>query len=153
MAKKAAIIRALELLDTDSDALAHYGVVGMRWGVRRSRRTGRGGRDLSDKKAVEVGNLTDHQRAMILKARGTKNLTTAELKELTTRLQLEKQLAQLKPATPYTKVNAFVNQFLSAGKTAETAYNLYNSKMVKDIIAKTQATAKRSSRVASKAAS
>lgn len=73
----------------NDDMLLHYGVLGMKWGVRRTpaqlghRSTGK----TENQKLSEVKKRSD------VKNRGT--LTNAQLKEKVERLQLEKQLREL----------------------------------------------------------
>ena len=80
------------------DELTHYGVPGMRWGVRRSTSS------TSGPSAKKKGPPSDdYKRMQDMKKRGTKNLTTAELKELTGRMQLEKQYKDLSKGKAYVK--------------------------------------------------
>lgn len=131
MADKATIIRALVLLDSKpDDVLKHYGVMGMRWGVRRSRRSG-GGRltktPTGAKKTVTT-ELTDHEHAMVLKKRGAKDLTSAELKALNNRLQLEKTYKELtnKPGR-IKNAETILKRTVDLAKTVEQMDRLYNS--------------------------
>lgn len=59
--------------------LIHYGILGMRWGKRKS-----GGSDSSD-----------HATASVLKKKRLNEMSNEELKKLTARLQLEKQYKDL----------------------------------------------------------
>ena len=77
----------------DQNELLHYGVPGMKWGVRRSGAS-------STSSGIKKGPPSeDYKRMQSMKKRGTKNLTTAELKELTGRMQLEKQYKDLSKAS------------------------------------------------------
>jgi len=76
------------------NSLTHYGILGMKWGVRRSqaeldRAAGRTGK--ASKKSE------DYVKSRELKKRGKKNLSTQELKDLNNRLQLEQQYDNLNP--------------------------------------------------------
>lgn len=94
----------------DQNELSHYGVPGMRWGVRRS------GASATSGKTKKGPSSEDFKRMQDMKKRGTKNLTTAELKELTGRMQLEKQYKDLSKAQ-VSKGKAFVQDTLkSTGK-------------------------------------
>lgn len=111
-------------LQIDEDALAHYGVLGMHWGVRRSRRA-RVAAALS-KPAHSKGVHDDHKEVRELEKKNIKELSNADLKKLTTRLQLEQQYKNLKPSKRKRNM-AIVKGVLGIGKTASDAYNLYNS--------------------------
>ena len=77
----------------DQNELSHYGVPGMRWGVRRS------GASSTSSRIKKGPPSDDYKRMQEMKKRGTKTLTTAELKELTGRMQLEKQYKDLSKAS------------------------------------------------------
>lgn len=89
----------------DQNELSHYGVPGMKWGVRRS---GTSSKSSKNKKGPPSD---DYKRMQEMKKRGTKNLTTAELKELTGRMQLEKQYKDLSKAS-VSKGKAYVSDLL-----------------------------------------
>lgn len=67
----------------DLHTLAHYGVRGMRWGVRKDR----GGRRKTS---------ADYDEVAPLKKKKVHELSNAELKKLTERMQLEQNLAGLR---------------------------------------------------------
>lgn len=102
------------------DALAHFGIKGMKWGIRK------------DKPAPEAPSEehtnTATTRARTKAAKGsTHMLTNAELKAAVERIRLEQQYAQL-TAKPKSKGRVFVTNFfksksnrqmtVSAAKTA-----------------------------------
>ena len=94
----------------DQNELSHYGVPGMRWGVRRSGTSSTSGRTKKGPPSE------DYKRMQDMKKRGTKNLSTAELKELTGRMQLEKQYKDLSKAS-VSKGRAYVSDlFKTTGK-------------------------------------
>lgn len=72
--------------------LAHYGIKGMRWGVRR-RRSSDSSPATSSKKSAE------HLQAQALRKKSISEMSNAELKALTTRMNLEKQYADLNKST------------------------------------------------------
>jgi hypothetical protein len=81
------------MTDLVDDILAHYGVRGMRWGVRRSEGELHGGGS---------GHVsTDHQNAQAAKEKakkhGTKSLSNKELQDMINRMNLEQQYARVAP--------------------------------------------------------
>lgn len=75
----------------DNNTLYHYGVLGMKWGRRKSRTSssGTGSKRRSNKS-------DDYVRAKTLKKKKLSQLSNAELKELNNRMQLESQYKNLK---------------------------------------------------------
>ena len=104
--------------------LTHYGVKGMRWGVRR--RVGANGR---------VVKSEDREVADALKKRSVASMSNAELRRLNERLQLEMTYSQLMSRQSATSTRArgmrFGNNVLSTAKKAQEVYNLVNSPMAK----------------------
>lgn len=110
------------------DFLAHYGVKGMRWGVRKDRRaTGTAG-SAGTKKAkkatghavVQVKKTTslkpvDENYKRARDRSTTKYLSNEELQARVTRLNLEAQYAKLRPKTTTERLLS------QLGKTASTA--------------------------------
>jgi len=64
--------------------LEHFGIPGMHWGIRRG----------SSSKST---NVSDHMQSRLLKKKGIKKLSTAELRTLNDRLQQEKTYKNLNP--------------------------------------------------------
>lgn len=85
------------------DVLAHFGVLGMKWGHRKTTsinstadRTGKG----NIRAKVPVSSSTEHQHAALLRAKvkyhgGVHALSNAELEALTRRMNLERQYSTL----------------------------------------------------------
>ena len=94
----------------DQNELSHYGVPGMKWGVRRS------GTSSTSSKIKKGPPSDDYKRMQEMKKRGTKNLTTAELKELTGRMQLEKQYKDLSKASVSAGKKYVTDLFKDSGK-------------------------------------
>lgn len=72
-----------------NNELKHYGVLGMKWGVRR-------GSSGSGKTSRKSRMSEDHARAKSLKKKKLSQLSNAELKELNNRMNLENQYKNLK---------------------------------------------------------
>lgn len=71
--------------------LYHWGVKGMRWGVRKSKSS-----SFSSNTKKKSSKSEDHIRAKTLKKKKLSQMSNAEIKELNTRLQLESQYKNLK---------------------------------------------------------
>jgi hypothetical protein len=79
------------LFDTESAFLKHYGVLGMKWGKRKTSSTSPG--TSAPKRALTA----EHINAQAVKKKRAGELTNAELKQAIERMNLEKQYRQLNP--------------------------------------------------------
>lgn len=117
------------------DTLYHYGILGMKWGKRK----GGSSVSTSKKKTSSTENQSeDHKKKTNLKKKRISEMSNAELKDLTTRLQLEKQYKDLtKSETSAGK--KFVTDVLTnaAKQTASQYVSKYMSKGVDEILKKT----------------
>jgi len=104
--------------------LAHFGVSGMKWGVRKGSSSG---------SAKKTSGSEDYQSAQSLKKKGSKNLSTKELKDLTQRMQLEQQYKNLDPGK-YKKGMDVVKAITAAGTTVASLYALSKTPLAQDII-------------------
>ena len=102
--------------------LYHYGVLGMKWGVRRDRsRSGSSGSSIRKKTSL---NLSDDARtAEKLKKKKLGEMSNAELRKLNERQNLERNYRQLNKSH-IAKGMAFVT---SAAATTGTVLALYNN--------------------------
>ena len=103
-----------------SDELYHYGVKGMKWGVRKSRSS-------SKRKSNKTkGWSKDAKRANAIKKKSVKQMTNAELRELNKRMELESNYHRLNP----NKVKqglAFAGVAAGAMGTIASLYNNSNN--------------------------
>jgi hypothetical protein len=112
----------------NGDFLKHYGVKGMRWGVRSANSTS--GASTSEDARVAT---TAHAKA---KSSGTHTLSNRELQAVITRMNLEQQYARLNPSST-TKAIGMVTQILGVGTTVNQAIAFVNSpagKAIKDAL-------------------
>lgn len=90
--------------------LTHWGILGMRWGIRRG---SKGGSSSSDS--------PDHTRAVALKKKKISQMSNEEIRTVVTRIQLEKQYKDLKKQN-ISKGQKFVSETLSnVGKQVVSA--------------------------------
>ena len=77
-----------------NDELYHYGILGMRWGIRRFQPYGKGGYTPKKKESLNNNNkLIKIKRKQDMKNR--RNMSDNDLKKTINRLQMEKQLKEL----------------------------------------------------------
>ena len=113
---------------TPINQLYHHGVLGMKWGVRKKGPSG-----VTKSAQAKHPPSDDYKTSRQLKARGTKALSTKELKELTTRMQLEQQYKTLNPNS-YQQGMKFVKGLTTAGTTVASLYALSKTPLVQDLI-------------------
>lgn len=121
-------------METIDDVLAHFGIKGMRWGVRRPR--GADGTVEGHSSATDAEKARDfHTRA---KTHGLHTLSNQELEHLTKRMNLEQQYNRLSDTKSsgverVKKGQKFVREVLGVAKTAQEVHGLINSPLMKDI--------------------
>ena len=92
----------------DQDSLEHYGIKGMKWGVRRSRdelARLRGEKTPPSQDAVKARDLQKR-----VKRSGTKSLSNKQLKDLNARLELEKSYKRLTTKDKKKKENVMLTK-------------------------------------------
>ena len=102
-----------------SDELYHYGVLGMKWGVRKDKTKG----GLRKRKSTPVHD--DYRKAH--SGKSVKSMSDSELRSVNNRLQMERQYSELTRKT--SKGKKVVNALIKTAGTitaAETAYKTYN---------------------------
>lgn len=122
---------------TVDDVLEHFGIKGMRWGVRR--REGPDGTVSSGKIPVESSH--DAARAQDYRTRarsdGTHTLSNQELKHLVDRLALEQRYSELTSkqtnVAKARKGHERVKEIVGVGITLKQVHELATSRMVKDV--------------------
>lgn len=101
----------------ENNYLQHYGVLGMKWGVRRSK-------SRSGKKRDRRSTWSDDAKTTAqLKKKKPSELSNAELKKLNERIQLEQSYSRLNPSK-VKKGLAFVG---AVAGTMGTVMSLYNN--------------------------
>ena len=105
--------------------LMHYGVLGMKWGIRRKRKSSEVSRS-SGKKVKETSVVKKNQNGEHTKRR----MSNDELAERVKRLRLEAEYARLvKETTPGTvsKIDKVINNVSRISKMTRTAVDLYKT--------------------------
>ena len=107
--------------------LAHYGVLGMHWGVRKLQPT--------RVKTHKTPPSEDHATAQALKKKKLHEMSNAEVKTLTNRLQLETSYRKLtgENVTKLDRGQKEADRIMKLGGTVVAAYALYNSPVGKAV--------------------
>lgn len=97
-----------EASDAVKNVLAHHGVRGMRWGVRRGRGSGGSApRKTSTPKPPKSEDASKaHKSASSAKSHGTDHLSNHELQHLVNRMNLEQQYSRLSSTSKASRVSA-----------------------------------------------
>ena len=96
--------------------LEHYGVRGMKWGVRRTRSQLSSSRSKRDAKKASRAASEDTKRHAKNRSRGTKALSDSELRELVNRMNMEQNYGRMNKGK-VAKGTAKIAAILAVGKT------------------------------------
>lgn len=133
----------------ENNYLEHYGIMGMKWGVRRYQNpdgtlTPAGKRRLARKEKKEARKIhpsDDYKRAVDIRKKHVSELTNQELQDLNKRLSLEKNYRDLNKKK--SKGKAVVDKFIKTAGTlaaingAIVTYQTIGKKLISKIIEET----------------
>ena len=110
-----------------SDYISHFGVKGMKWGIRRyQNRDG----SLTPEGRKRYGRSEDSEKVRELRKKPVSAMSNQELETVIRRMNLERQYRDLKTS----EINSGkkkAKEVLDYANTASQFYNLYNSPMGK----------------------
>ena len=103
----------------DNNELYHYGVLGMKWGVRKSRgggvsKTGRRGRTIKERPPAHEDYKKAHSKKPV------REMSDVELRSRINRLDMERRYQELNPSTK-NRGRKYVNSIIKTGTTIATA--------------------------------
>ena len=103
----------------DNNELYHYGVLGMKWGVRKDRgggvsKTGRRGRPIKERPPAHDDYKKAHSKKSV------REMSDAELRSRINRLDMERRYQELNPSTK-NRGRKYVNSIIKTGTTIATA--------------------------------
>ena len=118
--------------DIVENTLKHYGILGMKWGVRRFQNPDGSLTPAGKERYRKKGYSDDYITARSLKGKGYKKLNDRELRRVVKRLDMEKRYRELSVAE-YTKGLEVAKAILSAGTTIAGIYGLSQTPLGKTI--------------------
>lgn len=116
------------MTQTLDDVLAHYGIKGMRWGVRRTHPSSSGSSPKKPAGKISEDAASAKASRTKTKTHGLDALSNKELQHLVNRMNLEQQYSRLTSHEGAVKAGFRAGKkILGAGKTVADAYNTVNS--------------------------
>ena len=110
----------------NENMLAHYGIKGMKWGIRRT--DAQLARARGNAKAAELNISDDYKRAHSKKS--VKEMSDKELRERLNRLDMEQRYSKLNQSA-VSKGKSYASKVMKAGTTVAavttTALTIYNN--------------------------
>jgi hypothetical protein len=104
--------------------LAHYGVLGMKWGVRKKSK----GRVKTSKRSSKYSS--DYKESQKLRKKSSKELSNDQLKTLNRRMNLEQEYNRLSTSS-ISRGEAYAKRVVAVGGLASGVYALAKSDLVK----------------------
>lgn len=105
----------------NTNELTHYGVLGMKWGVRRAQSRSTGVSKKSTKRVIKPSD--DAKEAQRIKKKSVREMSNVELKKVNERRNLEQNYTRLNPS----HVKRGILAVAAAATTMNTFLNLYNN--------------------------
>lgn len=111
------------MMKTADDVLAHYGILGMKWGVKRAKNNVKAG---NKKPKRSKGASEDHVEVKKIRKKSISQMSNSDLEKIIKRMQLEKQYKDLKK-NQVDSGKKVAKEILDYANTASNFYNLATS--------------------------